>query len=123
MRGTGALLLPVFRIRHRGIKILGPRGGKVAFWVREAASVAGVELPCSPEILCTLGQARGGRACRGWLPPNMSLPCLSSAVSLAQFEFRLGFPAGCGVALWVHEVGVEPGTSLHFPPQTAHPTE
>ena len=104
----------MFRLRHRGIKILGPRGGKVAFWVREAASVAGSWLRPVLEILCTLGQARGSRACRGWLPREVSLPCLFSAVSLAQFEFRLGFPACCGVALWMHEVGVEPRTSPTF---------
>lgn len=66
------------------------------------------------EILCTLGQGREGRECREWLPPNMSLPCLFSAVSLAQFEFRLGFPAGCGVALWMPDLGVEPRTAAIF---------
>ena len=104
----------MFRLRHSWIKILGPRGGKVTFQVREAASVAGSWLSRSLEILCTLGQGRGDLECRGWLPPNMSLPCLSSAVSLAQFEFRLGFLAGCGVALWMHEVGVEPRTAAIF---------
>ena len=114
MRGTGASLLPVCRRRHSWIKILGPRGGKVALWAGEAAPISGSELRPVLEILCTLGQARGGRACRGWLPWRGSLPCLFSAVSLAQFEFRQGFPAGCGVALWMHEVGVEPGTAATF---------
>ena len=75
------------------------------------------------EILCTLGQGRGDRECRGWLPPNMSLPCLFSAVSLAQFEFRLGFPVGCGVALWMHEVGVEPRIVAWLLPETAQDAE
>lgn len=44
----------------------------------------------------------------------MSLPCLSSAVSLAQFEFRLGFSVLCGVLFWVHDLGVEPGTAAIF---------
>ena len=114
MRGTGASLLPVFRLRHSWIKILGPRGGKVALWAGEAAPISGSELRPVLEILCTLGQARGGRACRGWLHCGRSLPCLFSAVSLAQFEFRLGFPVGCSVIFWVHEVGVEPGTSPTF---------
>ena len=95
----------------------------MALWAGEDASLAGSWLSRSPEILCTLGQGRGDRECRGWLPWRGSLPCLFSAVSLAQFEFRLGFLAGCGVALWMHEVGVEPGTAAWLPPETAHPTE
>lgn len=110
----GASLLPVSRLRRGGKKGPGPRGGKIMLWASEAASPAGVELRPVLEIVCTLGQARGGRACRGWLPPNMSLPCLFAAVSLAQFEFRLRFPTCCGVALWMHEVGVEPRTSPTF---------
>lgn len=114
MRGTGASLLPVCRLRHSWIKILGPRGGKVALWAGEAAPISGSELRPVLEILCTLGQGRGDRECRGWLPWRGSLPCLFSAVSLAQFEFRLRFLAGCGVALWVHEVGLEPRTAATF---------
>lgn len=114
MRGTGASLLDGCRLRHSWIKILGPRGGKVTFQVREDASPAGVLLHSAPEKIAHQNQGRGDRECRGWLPPNMSLPCLFSAVSLAQFEFRLGFPACCGVALWMHEVGVEPRTAAIF---------
>ena len=83
-------------------------------WAGEEASLAGSWLSRSLEILCTLGQGRGDRECRGWLPWRGSLPCLFSAVSLAQFEFRLRFLAGCGVIFWVHEVGVEPRTSPTF---------
>ena len=85
--------------------------------------MAGVELPCSPEIVCTLGQARGGRACREWLHCGVSLPCLSSAVSLAQLEFRLRFPAGCGVALWMPDLGVEPRTAAWLLPRSAQDAE
>ena len=111
------------RLRHSWIKILGPRGGKVALWAGEDASPVGVLLHSAPEKIAHQNQGRGDRECRGWLPWRGSLPCLFSAVSLAQFEFRLGFLAGCGVALWMHEVGVEPGTAAWLPPQTAHPTE
>lgn len=104
----------MFRLRHRGIKILGPRGGKVALWAGEDASLAGVLLHSAPEKIAHQNQGRGDRECRGWLPRGMSLPCLFSAVSLAQFEFRLRFLAGCGVALWMHEVGVEPRTAAIF---------
>ena len=83
-------------------------------WAGEAAPISGSELRPVLEILCTLRQARGSRACRGWLPWRGSHPCLFSAVSLAQFEFRLRFLAGCGVALWMHEVGVEPRTAAIF---------
>lgn len=102
------------RLRLREEKGAGARGGKIMLWAGEAAPISGSELRPVLEILCTLGQARGGRACRGWLHCGRSLPCLFSAVSLAQFEFRLRFLAGCGVALWMHEVGVEPGTSPTF---------
>ena len=85
----------MFRLRHSGIKILGPRGGKVAFQVREAASVAGVELRPVLEILCTLGQGRGDRECRGWLQRRGSHPCLFSAVWSAMVVVRSG--VSCGV--------------------------
>ena len=83
-------------------------------WAGEDESPVGVLLHSAPEKIAHQNQGRGGRACRGWLPPNMFLPCLFSAVSLAQFEFRLRFPTCCGVALWMHEVGVEPRTSPTF---------
>ena len=101
-------------LRHSWIKILGPRGGKIMLWAGEEASLAGSWLSRSLEILCTLGQGRGDRECRGWLHCGRSLSCLFSAVSLAQFEFRLGFLAGCGVLFRVSDLGVEPRTAAIF---------
>ena len=115
-----ASLLGVCGGRHRGIKRLVPRGGKIMFWASEVESVAGSLLPCSPEKKCTLGQAQDGRAPRGWLHCGMSLSCLFAAVSLARFELRPAFLAWFGVALWMHDLGVEPGTTAHLLPDTVH---
>ena len=104
----------MFRLRHSWIKILGPRGGKVTFWVREDASPVGVLLHSAPEKIAHQNQRERDRECRGWLPRADLFPYHFSAVSLAQFEFRLRFPEGCGVALWMHEVGVEPRTAAIF---------
>lgn len=88
MRGTGASLLPVFRLRHRGIKILGPRGGKVALWAGEDASPVGVLLHSAPEKIAHQNQGRGDRECRGWLHCGRSLSCLFSAVWSAMVVVR-----------------------------------
>lgn len=57
-------------------------------WAGEAAPISGSELRPVLEILCTLGQGREGRECRGWLPPNMSYSCLFSAVWSAMVVVR-----------------------------------
>lgn len=57
-------------------------------WAGEDASPVGSWLSRSLEILCTLGQGREGRECRGWLPPNMSYSCLFSAVWSAMVVVR-----------------------------------
>ena len=92
-------------------------------WAGEEASPAGVELSCSLEKIAHQNQGERDRECRGWLPREVSLPCLFSAVSLAQFEFRLGFLAWCGVMFWVSDLGVEPGTTAHSLPKTAQDAE
>ena len=76
--------------------------------------MAGSWLSCSLEKIAHQNQGRGDRECREWLHCGVSLPCLFSAVSLAQFELRLGFLAWCGAALWVHDLGVEPRTAAIF---------
>ena len=104
----------MFRLRRGEEKGAGARGGKVAFWVREDASPVGILLHSAPEKIAHQNQGRGDRECRGWLPRADLFPYHFSAAPLAQFEFRLRFPEGCGVALWMHEVGVEPRTAAIF---------
>ena len=57
-------------------------------WAGEDVSLAGVLLHSAPEILCTLGQGREGRECRGWLHCGVSHPCLFSAVWSAMVVVR-----------------------------------
>ena len=102
------------RLRHSWIKILGPRGGKIMLWAGEDASPVGVLLHSAPEKIAHQNQGRGDRECRECLPRGAPSIIIFSAVSLAQFEFRLRFPTCCGVALWMHEVGVEPRTAAIF---------
>ena len=77
---------------------------------------------CILPLKKTLNKTRGGET--GSAGNVFLAACRSHIFSLLCGLPRLLpgalFPAGCGVTLWMHDLGVEPGTSLTLLPETAH---